>query len=83
MGIFILLSILILILAIFIFAKKFFYWAKSNLFKNQAAWSGKDIKIKYSKSQKIPESKRNSNYLKIIAEESKFYLDDQSKQEEV
>ena len=80
MGIVILLSILIL--AILIFAKKFFYWAKRNLFKDQASWSGKDIKIKYSKSQENPGSKRNSNYLKIIAEESKFYLDDQSMQEE-
>ena len=78
MKIFLLLSIFILV--IFIIFKKVFYSAKRNIFKVQAAWSGKDIKIKYNKSNEISKSKENNNYLKIIAEESKFYLEDQSKQ---
>ena len=60
--------------------KNVFYSAKINLFKDQAAWSGKDINIKYSNSKEIPGSKRNDNYLNIIAEESKLYLEDQSKE---
>jgi len=80
MEIFLLLSIIILI--IFIVVKKVFYSAKRNLLKGQAAWSGKDIKIKYNKKQEISELKDNNNYLKIIADESKFYLEDQSKKEE-
>ena len=79
MEIFLFLSILIL--GIFFGIKKVFYSAKRNLFKDQAAWSGKDLKIKYSKSKEISESKRNDNYLKTIAEESKVYLEDQSIQE--
>jgi len=75
MKIFFLLSIFIL--AIFFVVKKVFSSAKKNLFRDQAAWSGKDIKIKYSKSKEISESKRNNNYLQIIADESKVYLEDQ------
>ena len=80
MRIVILLSIFIL--AIFFIGKKIFYLAKRNLFKDQAAWSGKDIKIKYTKSKEISESKVIDNYLKIIADESKVYLEDQSKDQE-
>ena len=79
MRIFLLLSILIL--AIYFIFKDFYYSAKRNLFKNQAAWSGKDLNIKHSKSKEILESKENDNYLKIIAEESKIYLEGQSSQE--
>ena len=79
MRIFLLFSIIIL--AIYFILKNFYYLAKRNLFKDQAAWSGKDLNIKYSKSNGIPESKENDNYLKIIAEESKVYLEDQSIQE--
>ena len=68
-------------LAIFFIGKKIFYFAKRNLFKDQAAWSGKDITIKYSNSKEIAESKGIDNYLKIIADESKVYLEDQSKEE--
>ena len=68
----------ILILAIYFIVKNLFYSAKRNLFKDQAAWSGKDIKINYSNSKENLESNRNNNYLKIIAEESKLYLEDQS-----
>ena len=72
----------IFILAILFIGKKIFYLAKRNLFKDQAAWSGKDITIKYIKSKEIEESKGVDNYLKIIADESKVYLEDQSKGEE-
>ena len=61
--------------------KNVLYSAKKNLFKDHAAWSGKDIKINYSKSIKNSESKKNDNYLKVIADESKFYLEDKSNQE--
>ena len=80
MRIFLLLSIFIF--AITLIGKKVFNLAKRNLFKDQAAWSGKDIKIKYNHNNEIPESKGIENYLKIIADESKVYLEDQSKEEE-
>ena len=70
-----------MIIAIYFIFKNFYYSAKRDLFKNQAAWSGKDLNIKYSKSKEISESKENDNYLKIIAEESKVYLEDQRDQE--
>ncbi len=75
MKIFLLLSIIIL--AIFYLGKKGFYSAKKNLFRDQAAWSGKDIKIKYSKAKEVSGSQKNENYLKIIADESQVYLEDQ------
>ncbi len=81
MAIFLLLSIIIL--TIFYVIKIVFYSAKKNLFRDQDAWSGKDIKIKYTKPRELSESKNNDNYLKIIAEESKIYLEDKSMQEEV
>ena len=77
----IILFLSIIILGIFFGVKKVFYTAKRNLFKDQASWSGKDLKIKYSKSKESPESKKTDNYLKMIAEESKVYLEDQSIQE--
>ncbi|WP_269606182.1 hypothetical protein [Prochlorococcus marinus] len=55
--------------------------AKRNLFKDQAAWSNKDIRIKYRNSKEIAESKGIDNYLKIIADESEVYLEEQSKEE--
>ncbi len=72
----------IFILAIFFIGKKVFYLAKRNLFKDQAAWSGQDLTIKYRNSKEIAESKGHDNYLNLIADESKFYLEDQSKEEE-
>ena len=72
----------IFILTIFFIGKQILYLAKRNLFKNQAAWSGKDLTIKYTNSKGISESKGIDNYLKIIADESKVYLEDQSKGEE-
>ena len=79
MKIFLLVSIIVL-LVFFIF-KKVFSSAKRNLFKDQAAWSGKDIKIKYNKSREISDSEKSDNYLKMIADESKLYLEDQFKKE--
>ena len=72
----------IIILATFLVFRKVFYSAKRNLFKDQTAWSGKDIKIKHNTSNEISELKENNNYLKIIADESKLYLEDQSNHEE-
>tara|TARA_B100000579_G_C22274127_1_gene595194 strand:+ start:72 stop:317 length:246 start_codon:yes stop_codon:yes gene_type:complete len=80
MEIFLLISIIILV--IFFIFKTVLSTAKRNLFKDQAAWSGKDIKIKYNKTQGISNSKSNENYLKIIAEESRGYLEDQNKRAE-
>ena len=79
MKIFLLLSVIVL--TIFFVFKKVFYSAKRNLFKNQAEWFSKDIKIKYSKSKEISALKKHDNYLKIIADESKFFLEEQSKQD--
>ena len=79
MKIFLILSIIIFVIS-FIF-KEVFYSAKKNLFKDQAAWTGKDIKIKYSKQKEMSKSERNDNYLELIAEESKIFLESQSNQE--
>jgi len=68
----------IFIIAIILIGRDFIYSAKRNLFKDQAAWSGKEIKIKYNASRQDLESKENENYLKMIADESKSYLEDQS-----
>ena len=80
MKIFLLISILLV--AVLFFGRSFFYSAKRNLFKDQAVWSGKDIKIKYSARIDVSESKENENYLKKIADESKIFLDNQSNDEE-
>ena len=79
MRIFLLLSLIIL--TIFFVFKKVFYSAKRNLFKDQAAWSGKDLKIKYNLSKEIVQSNKNDNFLEIIAKESTNFLEDQSDQE--
>ena len=78
----ILLLFSIIIIAALFIGKKILYSAKKNLFKDQAAWSGKDIKITYNKSREISESKGKDNYLKMVADESKIYLDDQYREEE-
>ena len=79
MRIFLLLSLIIL--TIFFVCKRVFYSAKRNLFKDQAEWFSKDIKIKYSNSKEISTSDKHDNYLKIIADESKLYLEEQSNQD--
>ena len=76
MKIFILFSFVLI--AIYLISKNLFSSAKRNLFKDQAAWSGKDIKIKYSASRLEEESEGDYNYLKMISDESKSYLEDQS-----
>ena len=80
MKIFILFSVVIIV--IILISRDFIYSAKRNLFKDQAAWSGKDIKIKYRTSRGATKSNENDNYLKIIADESKTYLEDQSLKKE-
>ena len=80
MKIFFLLSIIIIALAFL--GRKVFYSAKRNLFKDQAAWSGKDIKIKYNNTIEVKESNDNENFLKLIADESKIYLENESKEDE-
>ena len=80
MKIFILFSVVII--AIILISRDFIYSAKRNLFKDHAAWSGKDIKIKYKTSKDASKSTENNNYLKIIADESKTYLEDQSLRKE-
>ena len=76
------LILFIFILAFIFIGKKVFYSAKRNLFKDQASWSNKGIIIKYRNSKEIKDSKDNDNYLKVIADESKVYLDEQSKEKE-
>ena len=80
MKIFFLLSIIIIALAFL--GRKVFYSAKRNLFKDQAAWSGKDIKIKYNNTIEVTESNDDENFLKLIADESKIYLENESKEDE-
>ena len=72
----------IIILSILFIGKKFFSLVQRNLFKDYAAWSGKDIKIKRNKSKETSEQKRDDNYLNIIADESRIYLEAESKKEE-
>ena len=73
---------LIVIIVIFLIGRDLIYAAKRNLLKDQAAWSGKDIKIKYTSSRKVSGSTNNDNFLKIIADESEVYLEDQEKEKE-
>ena len=80
MKIFLLFSIVIIV--VFLIGRDLIYAAKRNLLKNQAAWSGKDIKIKYTVSKELSDSTNNDNYLKIIADESEIYLEDQEKEKE-
>ena len=72
----------IALIAFLYICKKVLSATKRNLFKDQEAWSGKDIKIKYSSPKEALESKGNKNYLKIIAEESNIYLEDQYKKKQ-
>ena len=80
MKIFLIFSILII--SVLFISRNLFSSAKRNLFKDQAAWSGKDMKIKHSSSKEVSKSKENDNYLKMIANESKIYLEEQSKEKE-
>ena len=80
MKIFLLFSIIVI--AILFVGRNFIDAAKRNLLKNQAAWSGKDIKIKYTASREDSDSKNNYNFLKHIADESEIYLEDNEKKKE-
>ena len=80
MKIVLLLSIFIIVIVLI--GRDLIHAAKRNLLKDQAAWSGKDIKIKYTSQTKESGSKENDNYLKMIADEAEIYLGDQSKKEE-
>ena len=62
----------------FFIGKRFLLSAKRNLFKDQAAWSSQDIKIKYKKNSNDNVLKENNNYLKLIADESKTFLEEQA-----
>ena len=81
MKIFLIFSLLII--SVLLITRNLFSSAKRNLFKDQAAWSGKDMKIKHSSSKELSKSKENNNYLKMIADESEIYLEDESRKEEV
>ena len=70
-----------IIIVILIFVKRIFNSAKRNLLKDQSAWSGKDLKIRHRRSGEVKDSQGDENYLKMIAEESRIYLNDQSKEE--
>ena len=53
-------------IVIWFIGKKIFHSAKRNLIKDQAAWSGKDIKINYRNTKDIQEDKeaeKIDNYL--------------------
>ena len=80
MKIFFILTIIIIV--VLLISRSFIHSAKKNLFKDQAAWSGKDIKIKYNTSREDEKSKESDNYLKMIADESQIYLEDQSNKKE-
>tara|TARA_B100000700_G_scaffold274453_1_gene319489 strand:+ start:227 stop:466 length:240 start_codon:yes stop_codon:yes gene_type:complete len=77
----ILLPIFIFIIALVFIVRKFIYSAKRNLFKDQSAWSGKDIKIKYKETENFFESDKKENYLKFISDEAKIYLEEESKKD--
>ena len=72
----------LIIITILLLGRDFIYSAKKNVFKDQAAWSGKDIKIKYNTSREVSGSKESNNFLTMIANESKNYLEDQSNRNE-
>tara|TARA_B100000214_G_C23842598_1_gene569528 strand:- start:347 stop:592 length:246 start_codon:yes stop_codon:yes gene_type:complete len=74
--------IILITIAILLIVRNLIYSAKRNLLKGQAAWSGKDIKIKYTGSNDFSESKESDNFLKMIAEESEIYLEDESQRKE-
>ncbi len=70
-----------IILFLFIISKRAISFLKSNLVKDQRAWSGKDIKINHKdlNGNSITSSNTiKNNYLQVIAEQSKTFLDEQS-----
>ncbi len=69
------------VLIILFLGKKVIYSAKRNLFKDQEVWSSKEIIIKHKNLNESKETVKKSNYLEMIADESKLYLDEQSNKE--
>ena len=71
----------LIILFLFVVLKKAISFFKENLVKGQRSWSGKDIKINYkdlkTKNRTSSDNIKN-NYLEVIADESKIFLDEQS-----
>ena len=74
----IIILISIITIAVLLIGKNFIDFVKRNLLRNQAAWSGKDLKLKYTNSREGSKPIKNDNYLKIIADESKIYLEGQT-----
>ena len=65
----------------FVVLKKSVSFLKINLIRAQRVWSGEDIKINRKDLNKnISTSSNNTknNYLEVIADESKIFLDEQS-----
>ena len=75
-----LISLISVIIILFV-AKRAFNSAKRNLFKDQAAWSGKEIKIKHKSAKEVTNSKNDENYLRIISEESTKFLEEEEKED--
>ena len=79
MQLLILVSLIIAFL--FIVLKKAISFFKLNLFRDQRVWSAKDIKIDhkdFNGNNSTSSNKIKNNYLKVIAEESKTFLDEHS-----
>ena len=78
MQLLILVSLIIVFL--FIVLKKVVSFFKVNLVKEQRAWSAKDIKINrkdLNGGKSTSSNNLKNNYLKVIADESKNFLDEQ------
>lgn len=76
-----LIVISLIIVVLFIVSKKVISFFKLNLVRDQRAWSGKDIKINrkdLNGDNRTSSNNIKNNYLEIIADESKIYLDEQS-----
>tara|TARA_Y100001968_G_C18820386_1_gene464345 strand:+ start:179 stop:424 length:246 start_codon:yes stop_codon:yes gene_type:complete len=75
------LFICLTILILFFILRKVFYSAKSNLFRDQEIWSGKELKIKRINTTKDKDSDNNDNLLSFIAEESQSFLKGEEKKD--
>ncbi len=76
-----LIIISLIIVFLFIVSRKVISLFKVNLVSNQRAWSGKDIKINrkdLNPNNSITSNNKKNNYLEVIADESKIFLDEQS-----
>ena len=71
----------LIIVLFFIITKKAISFLKLNLLRDRRSWSGKDIKINYKDLNNDKSTSSNNiknNYLKVIADESQIFLDEQS-----